>query len=195
MRQHVIPAVIAAVVAAGVAFGTATGYKPKPVVVQPQTTIVARAPMQAGAGKAIEVPCSAQTGTVTEKCHMAVTDSSQPMSRSELRQAAATWGELAQTEVDALTVALKSLPKTPVTIFCQDDAKCGDMQLDFDNAFETAKWDTKLETPLIDDTLGVATSREDLRDAIDKATSGRLAVKIIAKNAPFDVVVIGKKGK
>jgi len=82
-----------------------------------------------------------------------------------------------------------------LVIFCQDDAKCGDMQLDFDNAFETAHWETKLETPLIDDTVGVAASTPELVNAINEATAGRLKVKIIKRTRPMKVLVIGKKPK
>lgn len=167
-------------------FVGSTFHKPKPIIVQPQTTVISR-----------PVPMT-QTTKQADGSSVSVTASGAGggpggLTRAEQRQLAAQWGDLAQPEVDALSAALKSIAKTPMTIFCQDDSKCGDMQLDFDNAFETAHWDTKLEAPLIDDTIGVATSREDLRDAINAATSGRLSVKIIAKNAPYDVLVIGKK--
>lgn len=161
--QHFTAAIVAGLMSAGVAYGVASAYKPKPVIVQPQTVTVAK-----GAG----------------------------VTRAEQRQAASQWGDLAQKEIDSLTVALHSLPAAQLVIFCQDDAKCGDMALDFENAFESAHWkEVKQETPLIDDTVGVATSREDIRKAIDEATSGRLSVKIIKKNAPYEVLVIGKKPK
>lgn len=160
MRQHFIPAIIAAFVGAAASYGVAVNYKPKPVIVQPQTNVVTRS--------------------------MAPT-------KSELRLAAASWGNLDQKEIDAITAAVREIPKAPLTIFCQDDAKCGDMQLDFDNAFESAHWETKLETPLIDDTVGVGTSLPALRDAINAATGDRLGVKLIKKNAAFEVLVIGKK--
>jgi hypothetical protein len=71
---------------------------------------------------------------------------------------------------------------------------CG-IKFDFDNAFETAHWETKLEAPFIDDTIGIGTSSPELMDAINGATSGRLKAHIIAKNAPYEVLVIGKKPK
>lgn len=115
------------------------------------------------------------------------------LSKAEARQAQAQWGDLDQKEVDALSALLKDIPKVPLTIFCEDDSRCGDMQLDFDNAFETAHWDTKLEKPLIDDTVGIATSSPALQAAINEATSGRLHVAIIPKNGQRDFLVIGKK--
>jgi len=174
MRPHVTAAIVGFVAACAPAY-YAIRHKPAPVITQPQTVIVTRGPASSGVPG---VPLS--TGAIE-------------LTKAEGRLLAAQWGDLDQKEVDAITAAIKGLPKTPLTIFCEDDAKCGDMQLAFDNAFETDHWDTKLEKPLIDDTVGVATSREDLRKAIDEATGGRLAVKIIAKNAPFDVLVIGKK--
>jgi hypothetical protein len=114
-------------------------------------------------------------------------------SRTEQRRVAMTWGELDQREIDALTKLLDPMPHQPVTIFCEEDSKCGDLQLDFDNAFESAHWDTKLERPLIDDTVGIATSSPELMKAINDATNGRLAVHLIPKNAPFVALAIGKK--
>lgn len=167
MRPHMTAAIVG-FFAACIPAGLALRHKPAPIITQPQTVVVQRG---AAGSTTIEMT----------------------LTRAELRLAAAQWGDLDQKEVDAITAGIKGLPKTPLTIFCEDDYKCGDMQLAFDNAFETDHWDTKLEKPLIDDTVGVATSREDLRKAIDDATGGRLAVKIIAKNAPYDVLVIGKK--
>lgn len=145
----------------------ANQYKPKPVVVQPTISMGVRR----------------DTAGV------------QSMTRTEQLRAAASWGDLDQKEIDALAEALKSIPHAPLTIFCENDSKCGDMQLGFDNAFETAHWDTKLEKPLIDDTVGVGTSSKEILNAIDEATHGRLAVKLIKKNAPYEVLVIGQKPK
>lgn len=197
MRQH-IPAILAGLIAGAIPGGYALWHKPEPVIVQPQTNIVARAPASNGptsGSKVVEVPCvittpGAPAGTT---CSMAVPDSTPTLTRAEQRQLAASWGDLDQKEIDVLSEALKALPKTQLVIFCENDALCGDMQLDFDNAFETAHWDTRLEKPLTDDTIGIGTSREDLRAAIAAATNGRLPVKIIQKNAPFDVLTIGKK--
>lgn len=176
LRPH-FPALLAGLVGSLIPSLFALFYKPAPTIVQPQTTIVTRTAPD-GAKPGIKVEGVGGPGALTT---------------AEKRQLAAQWGDLDQKEVDALAITLKSLPKAPLTIFCEDDSKCGDMQLSFDNAFETAHWDTKLEKPMIDDTFGIGTSREDLRQAINEATGGRLAVKIIAKNAPYEVLVIGKK--
>lgn len=186
MRQH-IPAIVAGLLAGTVPGAYAIWHKPAPTIVRPQTTIVSRGPA---------LPIQGAPGVTVKMGGVPIvtSDPAQSLTRSEQRQLAASWGELDQKEIDALSEALKALPKAPLTIFCQRDDLCGDMQLDFDNSFETAHWETKLEMPLMDDTVGVATSREDLRDAINAATSGRLGVKIIAKNAPYEVLVIGKKG-
>jgi hypothetical protein len=173
MRQHIVPALIAALVASGVGYGAAVSFKPKPIIVKPQTTVISRS-----------IPA---TGPMTND------QASAYLSRSEKRQLATSWGELDQKEIDALSAALKNIPKSPLVIFCEDDSKCGDMQLDFDNAFETAHWDTKLEKPWADTTTGIAVSTGELRDAINVATSGRLNVKIITKDAPYEALVIGKK--
>lgn len=167
MRQLATTAAIAVLTSGIVSFVVAMNVKPTPTVVQP-TAVISRGAM---------VPVDSKLAT-----------------KAEQRQVAAAWGDLDQKEVDSLTAALKSIPMAPLVIFCQADEKCGDMALDFENAFESAKWkEVKQETPLVDDTIGVATSREDLRKAIDEATAGRLKVKMIAKNAPYEVLVIGKK--
>lgn len=65
-----------------------------------------------------------------------------------------TWDELTQKQVDALTAALKKLPPRPVAIFCK--IGCDDLALSFDNAFESAHWASGIETPLVDDTVGIS---------------------------------------
>lgn len=157
---------ISLIAGGGAGWIAASRYQVAPVVVQPQATIISRAPVDPGA----------------------------PVSRTEARRVAQVWGELDQKEIDALAKALNVLDKTtPLTIFCEEDSKCGDLQLDFDNAFESAHWDTKLERPLIDDTIGIATSSPAIMFAINEATNGRLAVKLIPKTAPFYALAIGKK--
>jgi hypothetical protein len=88
------------------------------------------------------------------------------------------WGELQQAEVDALQKILEAMPKQPVTIFCSDD-NCRDIVLDFDNAFESAKWQTDIQRPMIDNSIGLWTSSRDLADAITKATGGRLNLSVM----------------
>jgi hypothetical protein len=88
------------------------------------------------------------------------------------------WGELEQAEVDALQKLLEAMPKQPVTIFCSDD-NCRDIVLDFDNAFESAKWQTNIQRPMFDDSKGIWTSSPALADAIKQATGGRLIAAIL----------------
>lgn len=176
MRPHFTAGLIG-LLAGAVPGAYAIFHKPPPTIVQPQTTIVSRTP-PAGAAAAVESVGAGGSGQLT---------------RAEQRQLAAQWGELDQKEVDALSELLKGIPKFPLTIFCVEDSRCGDLQLDFDNAFETAHWETRLEKPLIDDTAGIATSSQLLRDAIDEATSKRFNVGIIPKNGPRDFLVIGNK--
>lgn len=91
---------------------------------------------------------------------------------------AAAWGELEQSEVDALTAALEKIEKKPVTIFCSD-AHCDDIALDFDNAFESAHWKSGVERPFINAAEGVWSSSKDVAAAIEAATGGRLKVSIL----------------
>lgn len=165
MRLYFITAAIGILAGGLSGFVGAGAYKPAPVTVKPTTTIV-------------------QRGAAT----------SEP-TKSQARVISASWGDLDQKEVDAITAAVRKIAPAPLTIFCKDDVYCGDMQLDFENAFESAQWKTKTEAPMIDDTFGIATSLPSLRDAINTATGGRLDVKLIEKSAPFEVLVIGKKPK
>lgn len=73
------------------------------------------------------------------------------------------WDELEQSQVDALTAALGKLKKRDVAIFCLRG--CGDLALSFDNAFESAKWNSAIETPLTDDTVGLSIGPADDPDA------------------------------
>jgi hypothetical protein len=114
-------------------------------------------------------------------------------SKAARRALASTWADLAQAEIDALGAWLKALPSANVTIFCADEAKCGDLQADFENALETAHWPVKLEKPMIDTTVGLSTSSVDLKNAIAAATQGRLNAKLIPVTAPYFALVIGRK--
>lgn len=187
MRQY-IPAIVAGLVAGAVPGGYAVWHKPAPTIVQPQTTILQRSP---------SLPIQGAPGVSVTMGGVPIVGgpvAGAGLTRAEKRQLAQQWGDLDQKEIDAITsLLLQGVQKVPLTIFCQDDALCGDLQLDFDNAFESAHWETKLERPLIDDTIGVATSSPALRSIINEATSGRFDVKFIDKNAPYEVLVIGKK--
>lgn len=117
------------------------------------------------------------------------------MSKSERRAAEQAWGDLAQAEVDALTTQLKKITSRPVIIFCESEPRCGDMALDMENAFETARWKVEVQRPAWDDTKGLGATSSDLVAAIKAATNGRLPVALVQKNGEFDAVTIGVKPK
>ncbi len=171
MRSFLAVLVTAVVAGAGSGYVTSTMHKPTTTIVAPQAIIKRGTHLDAGPASALS------------------------LTRSEARLAALTWAGLEQSEIDALTAALKDIPKVSVMIFCQKDTLCGDIQMDFENAFESAHWDVKTDAPLMDLTVGIATSSPALRDAINAATKGRLTVGDIGKNAPYEALVIGKKPK
>lgn len=113
------------------------------------------------------------------------------------RLAATTWGDMQQVEIDKLTALLKTTePKLSVIIFCADDSKCGDLALDMENAFESAKWPVVQERPLADATVGIGTSSPEIARLFRLATDGRIDPKIITANLKDQVaLVIGKMPK
>lgn len=50
------------------------------------------------------------------------------------------WPALSQREVDDITARAKAQGKNSLNIFCYDDAKCGELALGLENAFESAHW-------------------------------------------------------
>lgn len=115
-------------------------------------------------------------------------------------QASGPWGLLRQAEVDALTKKLAGLEKRPVVIFCTLD--CSGMALDFDNAFESAKWASDIERPAIDTNVGINVAPDDaygkaMAALINDATGGRFNVGTIPGSLDGNkaAVVISKKIK
>lgn len=112
------------------------------------------------------------------------------------------WGELTQKEVEALTVLLANMPKSKVGIFCATK-DCEDLALDFDNAFESAKWESGIERPLMDTNAGIHVGPPNdkgkaLADAIKKATNGRIAPEMLAAQIIGEdrlVLVISRKAR
>lgn len=93
-----------------------------------------------------------------------------------------TWAELTQAQVDALAAALREMPPRDVAIICQRG--CDDLALSFDNAFESAHWNSGIEVPLVDDTVGVSVGPDDtdgraLARAIHDATGGAVSPKMV----------------
>lgn len=81
------------------------------------------------------------------------------------------WPGLEQKQVDALTAAVKGMKfEQGIVIFCADDSRCGDLALDFDNAFESAKLKSSIEKPFIDNTTGLGASSQELADVVKKTT-------------------------
>ena len=84
------------------------------------------------------IACGAALGFVhltrpAEVTHV-VTAPAGPTSPAKAQRLAKTvWPELSQAEIDALAVKLKDKPGH-VTIFCIDDARCGDLASNLENA-------------------------------------------------------------
>ncbi len=55
-------------------------------------------------------------------------------------EAKTVWPALSQREVDDITARAKAQGKGAVNIFCYNEAKCADLALAFENAFESARW-------------------------------------------------------
>lgn len=84
------------------------------------------------------------------------------------RLAERIWPELEQKQVDDLTAMLRAMTaKAPALILCRDRSECGDMALDLENAFETAKWPVKIDVPF-DEVDGITTNDPALLHALGK---------------------------
>jgi hypothetical protein len=66
---------------------------------------------------------------------------------------AQVWEGLSQDEVNRLTAMLAKVPRHPVAILCSH--LCDDLAIDFDNAFESAHWESGIERPLVDTNTGI----------------------------------------
>lgn len=109
------------------------------------------------------------------------------------RLAKTVWPELEQRQIDAITKGLGTIDKVPVTIVCVEDAKCGDLALNIENALESAHW----ETAMVNSAMvpaGVWSSSKDLVAALN-AFAPQLGVKLdTAPNAgPGDYIAIGAR--
>jgi hypothetical protein len=105
------------------------------------------------------------------------------------------WDGLQQSEVNALQKILVALPKKPVVIFCSS-GDCDDIKLDFDNAFESAHWETDIQRPMIDNATGIWTSSQEIVAAITNATGGRVSASLMGpewKDQDRIALAIGKK--
>lgn len=92
------------------------------------------------------------------------------VSATTQREVRGAWPEMTQTQVDALTAALKKTQTRKVTLVCIREALCGGLLLDFDNAFESAHFDTQLDTLVFGDARGILVSDPELAIVIHAAT-------------------------
>lgn len=90
------------------------------------------------------------------------------------------WNDLDQSEVDALTMRLKAIidGRKPVQIVCADRSLCGDLALDLENAFESARWPVSIVAPFTDDGRvdGVRVSSRSVAGALSSGTSLPISV-------------------
>lgn len=108
--------------------------------------------------------------------------------------AATTWPEMEQREVDALTAAAKPTGGT-VMIFCHEEAKCGDLALNLDNAFESAHWASSVHM-FANLPPGMVASSKEMAAMLNAATGGRFDVGVDPdRGIPGDYVAIGARRK
>lgn len=107
-----------------------------------------------------------------------------------------SWSELDQAEVDALAAKLKTFAperRKPVQIICRDRSECGDLALDLENAFETAKWEVAVVAPFTADAVsGIEVSDAAVASAIGGATSLRVSHKPAGPDAEAVAVYLGR---
>lgn len=109
------------------------------------------------------------------------------------RIAKTTWPELEQGQIDALTAKLGTISKVPVTIVCVEDAKCGDLALNLENAFESANWEVaSINSPMVP--AGAISSSRELVDALNATAPDLKATLDPAKNVgPGEYIAIGAR--
>jgi hypothetical protein len=119
--------------------------------------------------------------------------STKPVSDQKAAQLAKTvWPEMAQSDIDKLTAAVKDLPGLHrVTIFCVEEGKCGDLALNLDNAFESAHWQSDVVNyPMIQP--GIMTGSKVLQAAlIAIGMDAKLDESVRAKEG--DAIAIGNR--
>lgn len=117
------------------------------------------------------------------------------LTRGDLRRFAQKWPELPQADVDAITRIMVSTPKQNVFIFCEDTSRCGDLALDLENAFESARWNVKVERPLFNMNEGFCVTDEGMAVVLRKVFGDRIPVKVIQSSLPENTVgiVLGKR--
>lgn len=168
MRQVILP-VLLSVLAASI-----TSYTVVSTVRPPAVTTIVTAPMSAGVGGPASVMSDAKVRRIE----------------------ATTWPQLTQKQVDAVTAGANQIGKKTITVFCYDDAKCSDLALNLENAFETAHWkvDVKNSAML---PKGMTASSKELVDMLNGATAKAYDIVRDAdyNGAGDEYVTIGEKPK
>lgn len=108
------------------------------------------------------------------------------------RLAKTVWPELSQAQIDDFTARLKKIGPVPVTMFCFDDAKCGDLAGNLENAFETAHWQV-LVRPTTMAPAGIRTSSKELRFALVSTTDLKVDIDDAPNAGPGEYIVIGAR--
>lgn len=115
------------------------------------------------------------------------------------RLARKSWGSLSQGEINAITAEVnKGKPGQKITLICAQDAWCGDVASDLENAFESAHWQTNVSYSAVSTPSGWLASSQGLANIINDATGGRFAVRpdpgrpVGADDLP-DYIAIGQK--
>jgi len=117
-----------------------------------------------------------------------------PVSPAKAERIAKTvWPEINQGQVDALTKAVSASTPGKVTIFCIEDAKCSDLALNLENAFESAHWDVTVTNSTMVPP-GILSSSEFLVNAIRSTTELPITFDRFNRNAgPGEFIAIGAR--
>lgn len=101
------------------------------------------------------------------------------------------WYELDQASIDTLTATLKTMTPKPVTILCRDRSECGDLSLDLENAFESAKWPVKIDAPVLGgDQEGIDCNDAEIAKAVATATGLSIQRQVGLSAAPVRDIYI-----
>lgn len=137
---------------------------------------------------------SSHYGAVRPIVQVVAPPSPTTMSQAKAERAAKTiWPALQQSEVDALTAALKAAKASlDVTVFCYDDAKCEDLALSLENAFESAHWKIEVRnSPMAP--AGMLTSSPALLAMLRAKTSLQVELDAGKNVGPGEYIVIGAR--
>lgn len=104
------------------------------------------------------------------------------------RLARTAYAELDQDAVDGITAELQKLPaKEPVLILCDNDDRCGEIALNLENSFESAKWEVNVEKPAFATGVGISTNSPEMAAALLKGA--RIEAKVLQRGAAETVFI------